>query len=242
MPIVSIPGFADPFSSLSHLIGAGIFLFLSFFLIRRGRGDRARVASLVIFSFGAVLLLSISGVYHLLQPSGAAREVLRRLDHAAIFILIACSFTPPHVILFCGPGRWAMLLLIWMFAVVAISLKLVFFSYLPPVVGTGLYLAMGWLGLVSGISLAKRHGFNLAAPLLWGGVAYSIGAVFDVLRWPVLWPGVVQSHEVFHIAVLAGLAFHWAFIYGIADGRLTPIREPIEAASPEACSAPSPGR
>jgi predicted membrane channel-forming protein YqfA (hemolysin III family) len=47
-----------------------------------------------------------------------------------------------------------------------------------------------------------------------------VGAVLDILRWPVLVPGVIQWHEVFHVAVLVGLAFHWAFIYHIADGRL----------------------
>src|SRR5687768_17309979 len=85
MPLTSIPGFADPFSSLSHLLGAAIFLALGVFLIRRGAGNAARVASLVVFVIGSVLLLSISGTYHLLDHSGAARRVLRVLDHCAIF-------------------------------------------------------------------------------------------------------------------------------------------------------------
>ncbi|MCC6494124.1 MAG: hemolysin III family protein [Pirellulales bacterium] len=222
MPLISIPGFADPVSSLSHLVGAGVFLVMGTFLVRRGAGSAARMASLAIFSFGAVLLLSISGVYHLLQRDGTPREVLRVLDHAAIFVLIACSFMPPHVILFRGPWRWGMLVAVWTFAAAAITVKSVFFGVLPEIVGTGLYLGMGWIGLISGIALWRRFGFAFIAPLLWGGVAYSIGAVLDVLHWPVLVPGVVQWHEVFHVAVLAGLTLHWAFIYGIADGRLSP--------------------
>jgi len=231
MPPISIPGFADPFSSLSHLVGAGVFLVLGVFLIRRGLGDVGRVASLAVFVFGGVLLLSISGVYHMLPSNGPARDVLQRLDHAAIFILIACSFTPPHAILFRGPGRWGMLLLIWTFAVVSISVKMFFFGDMPAALGTGLYLGMGWIGLASGLVLWRRFGFSLVAPLLWGGVAYSVGAVLDILRWPVLVPGVVQWHEVFHLFVLTGLAFHWAFIYGVADGRLS--------ARPEAESDPA---
>src|SRR5215213_5458383 len=109
MPLTPIPGFADPFSSLSHLLGAVVFLALGFVLIRRGAGNTARVVSLLIFILGSVLLLSVSGTYHLLDPTGTAREVMRRLDHAAIFVLIACSFTPPHVIMFRGAGRWGVL-------------------------------------------------------------------------------------------------------------------------------------
>lgn len=222
MPITAIPGFADPFSSLSHLLAAGVFLVLGIFLIRRGAGNTARVVSLSVFVFGSVLLLSVSGAYHLLDPTGSAREVMRVLDHAAIFILIACSFTPPHVILFRGPGRWGILLVVWAFAVVAITLKCIYFRDMPVWLGLGLYLGMGWMGLVGGVALWRRHGFRFIAPVFWGGVAYSIGAVMEYLHWPTIVPGVIQPHEVFHVAVLIGLAFHWSFIYGIADGHWTP--------------------
>ena len=70
MPTIPIPGFSDPFSSLSHLIGAGIFLALTVLLVRRGAGNTARMVSLAVFGLGAVLLLSISGTYHLLDPKG----------------------------------------------------------------------------------------------------------------------------------------------------------------------------
>ena len=242
MPLTSIPGFADPFSSLSHLFGALVFLVLGVFLIRRGAGNAARVVSLLIFIAGSVLLLSVSGTYHLLDPSGPTREVMRLVDHAAIFILIACSFTPPHVILFRGPGRWGMLLLVWTFAVVAITLKCIYFRTMPDVVGLGLYLGMGWIGLIGGIALWRRLGFAFIAPIFWGGVAYSIGAVMEQVGWPTLLPGVIQPHEVFHIAVLIGLAFHWSFIYGIADGRLAPCFDDDESIAAEACPAPLRGR
>lgn len=223
MPAVTpIPGFSEPFSSLSHLVGAGLFLLLSIFLVRRGRGDTGRVVSLIIFCFGSVLLLSISGVYHLVDPSGEARRVLQVLDHACIFILIACSFTPIHYIMFRGWGRWGVLALVWTFAVSAITLKTIYFYSMPNALGLSLYLGMGWIGLGSGLALWRRYGYHFVEPILYGGVAYSIGAVLEYLQWPVLVPGVVQWHEVFHVAVLIGLGFHWAFAYAIADGRLSP--------------------
>lgn len=232
--VTPIPGFSEPFSSLSHLLGAGLFLLLSIFLVRRGRGDTGRVVSLVIFSVGSILLLSISGTYHLLDPQGEARKVLQVLDHACIFVLIACSFTPIHYILFRGWGRWGILLLIWAFAATAITLKSVYFYTMPHGVGLALYLGMGWIGLGSGLALWRRFNFAFVEPILWGGVAYSVGAVMEFLHWPVLIPGVLQWHEVFHIAVLIGLAFHWSFIYAIADGRLAPRpRAPHNAAQGE---------
>lgn len=222
MPLHPIPGFSDPFASLSHLFGALLFLAMSFVLVRRGAGSAARVVGLVIFSFGAIFLLSISGTYHLLDPEGAARRFMRVLDHAAIFVLIACSFTPIHVILFRGVGRWGALLVIWTFAVVAIICKSVYFYTMPEWLGLALYLGMGWIGLASGLALYRHYGFAFVAPILWGGLAYSIGAILDHMKWPVLLPGMVRAHEVFHLAVLIGLAFHWSFIYSIADGRASP--------------------
>lgn len=232
--MIPIPGFAEPFSSLSHLFGAGVFAALSVPLLARARGRADRVVSVAIFCLGAVLLLAISGVYHLLNPTGTARIVLQRLDHAAIFILIAASFTPVHVLLFRGWGKWGILVLVWVYAIVAISLKMVFFDELPPVWGLALYLAMGWIGIVPGVALWRRYGFAFIKPVVWGGIAYSVGAVLEALHWPVLVPGVIQWHECFHVAVLVGLAFHWAFIYHIADGHLT--ASPVQRAG----SSPSP--
>jgi channel protein (hemolysin III family) len=176
------------------------------------------VASLSVFVFSCVLLLSLSGVYHLLTPDTAARGVLLRLDHAAIFVLIAGSFTPVHAILL--RERWQQYLLagIWGAALTGLVLKTVYFDATPPWLGLLMYLGLGWLGLISTVALARRFGVRFVLPLVWGAAAYTLGALADFLRWPVLVPGVIGPHEVFHFAVLAGISFHWAFIRGIASG------------------------
>ena len=214
----SIPGFSDPVASLTHLAGAAVFAVLGGFLIARGRGQARRVVALSIFVLSCVLLLSLSGVYHLLTPKTAARSVLLRLDHAAIFVLIAGSFTPVHAILL--RERWQRYLLagIWGAALAGLVLKTVFFDATPPWVGLLMYLGLGWLGLISTVALARRFGVRFVLPLIWGALAYPLGALADFLRWPVLLPGVIGPHEVFHLAVLAGIAFHWSFIRGIAVG------------------------
>jgi channel protein (hemolysin III family) len=215
--IVSIPGFSDPFSSMSHLLGAAMFTVFSVFLLVRGRGDALRMASLAVFCLGTVFLLSSSGVMHLLGRDGTAHSVMRRIDHAAIFALIACSFTPIHIILFRGTQRWIVLVLVWTVAILGISLKTIYFDSISPAVGTGIYIGMGWIGLASWLAVVKHYGFHFARPIMWGGLAYTIGGVLDSLHWPVLISGVVQWHEVFHVAVLIGLGCHWAFVYSIAN-------------------------
>ena len=216
--IIPIPGFADPFSSLSHLLGAGVFAALSIPLLWRARHCRSAWTSEAVFAFSAVFLLTMSGVYHLMDD-GEAKTVMRRLDHAAIFVLIAASFTPAHIILFRGWKRWVILALVWLFAIVSITLKMVYFDEIQKSIGVSLYLIMGWIGTGTGILLWRQYGFRFMSPILLGGIAYSVGAVMQGIKWPVIIPGVVQWHELFHVLVLVGLSIHWAFNYRIADGR-----------------------
>jgi channel protein (hemolysin III family) len=214
--LLSIRGFSDPVSSLTHLAGAVAFGILSISLIARGRPDAWRVFSLVVFAFSCVLLLSLSGVYHLLTPETAARGVLMRLDHAAIFILIAGSFTPVHVMLLRNRWQQNLLLGIWAAAIAGLTLKTVYFDAMPAWLGLAMYLGLGWLGTISTVAIARRRGLRFVLPLLWGALAYTVGALADQFHWPVLVPGIVGPHEVFHLAVLAGISFHWRFILGIA--------------------------
>ena len=213
----SVAGFSDPLSALTHLAGAAVFARLGVSLVRQGRGELLRTMSLAVFVFSGVLLLSVSGTYHLSAPNSEFRDLLRRLDHAAIFVLIAGSFTPIHAILFHGPWRWGMLAGIWTVALAGLTLKTVYFTAIPEGLGLALYLGFGWLGLVSWIALVRRFGFRFARPVLWGALAYTLGALTDFLRWPVPLPGLVGAHELFHLAVLAGLSFHWLFIRSLAS-------------------------
>ncbi len=216
--LLSIPGFSEPVSSLSHLAGAAVCAVMGGFLIFHGRGERRRTVALSVFVFSCVLLLSLSGVYHLLRHDTVARDVLMRLDHAAIFVLIAGSFTPVHMILLHDRWHRHLLPLIWLAAIAGLALKSAYFDTMPEWLGLMMYLGLGWLGVISAAALAHRYGLRFILPLVWGGLAYTIGAVAEHLHWPVIVPGIVGPHEVFHFAVLAGIAFHWTFIDGIAVG------------------------
>ena len=216
-----IPGFSEPVNSIMHLLGAGVFAVLSVSLLRRGRGNAGPVFLLGVFAFACVFLLSMSGVYHLLSPSGAGREVMRRLDHAAIFALIAATFTPIHGILFQGWRRWLPPVFMWAVAATGISLKIIFFNSVPYWLGLATYLLLGWFGLISAVLLWRRFGASYITLPLLGGLAYTVGAITEFLRWPVLILGVFGPHEAFHIAVLAGIGFFWSFVHAIAAGDMS---------------------
>jgi len=217
--IYHLPGFYEPFSAMSHLFGAVLFFVLGCFLLRRGRGSRRRLIFLGIYVFACVFLLSMSGVYHMLDRPSDGHIVLQRLDHAAIFVLIAGTFTPVHGLLFHGWARWLPLFLIWGLAITGVVIKTVFFHDLHEWLGLTWYLALGWLGVISGFMVARRYGFEFIKPLLWGGAAYSIGAIFDFTGRPEIIPGVVHPHEIFHVAVLIGALYQFHFIWQIAAGR-----------------------
>ncbi len=215
-------GCREPFSSLSHLIGAAVFAGLAYDLVRRGRGDWIRVASLSVFAVCSVQLLLLSGTYHLFWP-GPMREFLLRMDVACVFLLIAGSMTPVHAILFTGFARWGALLLVWTVAITGIVWRILFCSNTPGPEGITFFLLFGWGSAVTAFVLWRRCGWRFIRPAVLSGLAYTLGAIGLVLHRPILVPGLIGPHETWHVAVLCGLAFHWRFVSRFATGTV-PIR------------------
>jgi channel protein (hemolysin III family) len=220
--VYSLGGMSEPASCITHLVGAGVFALLALALLRRGRGDWGRIVVLGIFAYSAVLLLVVSGLYHLCPPRTISRTVLWRLDHCAIFILIAGTFTPVHGILFRGASRWVPLVLIWSAAAAGIGLSAVLLDRSHQWVSLVSYISLGWMGAISGIALWRLHGFPFVTPLVFGGAAYTLGAVLESLHWPTPIPGVFGPHELWHVAVLVGIGLHWKFIDQFATGEERP--------------------
>lgn len=215
MNIYPLPGFSEPFSSIIHLLAAGVFLVLSARLISQRHRQKTAVFSLTLFAFSCIFLLSMSGVYHLLSPESIGRAAFRRIDHAAIFILIAGTFTPVHALLFKGFLRWGILCIIWILSITAITLKTIFFHSIPEWLGLAMFLGMGWIGLFTGILLYRRYDLLFIRYILFGALSYTVGAILEFFHMPILIPGIIGPHELFHIAVITGIAFHWKFIYDI---------------------------
>ena len=197
---------------MTHLFSAPVFLVIGIKMLWKYRGIRSRSVSLLLFVLSVVFLLAMSGVFHLLTPNTDGRYVLQMLDHAAIFTLIASTFTPIHLLHFTGFMRWGILLIIWATAITGITLKSVYFEDFPELLSLTIYLCMGWLGAITGHQLYKRLGLKTIAPLIYGAMAYTLGATLEFVRYPIIITGVIGPHELFHVLVLIGISFHWQFI------------------------------
>jgi len=181
-------------------------------LISRAGGNRLRVAAVSIYVIGVVFALFASGIFHLVDPLTASRAVLQRVDHAAIFFLIAATYTPVHVIEFRGFMRWGILGAVWTTATAGIILKSIYFASVPTWSGLLLYLGLGWAGLISATVLYRAVGLKPLMPLIGGAVAYTAGAVLEFAGVPTILPGIVGPHEMFHVFVLIGVGLHWTYI------------------------------
>lgn len=210
--IYPILGFTHPLSSIIHLLGAVFFTYQAKHMLRRVKGSSIRTISLAVFSGSCIFLLLVSGIYHLLATTGVAHTVFQRLDHAAIFLVIAGTFTPINCILFTGLLRWGFLVTVWVLAISGLIVKTIFFTTIPEWLGLSFYLGLGWMGLFMGFHLWRDYGFAFIQPLVLGGIFYTVGAIIEYHQKLTIVPGIIGPHEILHIAVLLGIGFQWWFI------------------------------
>jgi channel protein (hemolysin III family) len=210
-------GCREPFSAISHLMGAAVYAGLAYRFIALGRGNWIRTISLSVMAVASVLLLLMSGIYHVCWP-GPLREIMLRADVVGVFVLIAASMTPAHAILFTGWARWGSLILIWTVAILGIAWRLVYWDTTHGSAAIIVFLLFGWGSLITGIILWGRFGWTFIQPAILSGIAYSLGAIVLMRDRLVLISGVIGPHEIWHIAVLAGIALQWYFISQFASG------------------------
>lgn len=231
--IISLPGLYQPASALFHLIGSIVFLLFGFRLFKHAKINKEKFF-ILIFILSGVACLSISGIYHSL-PHGESRQLFLRLDHAAIFILIAGSYTVLHNLIFKGTWNHIAIIVMWVFAFAGVFIRIIYFSDFSHLLNLSLYLFQGWLGVVSAMYLCYKLRFDLGKAfkigrlVVYGGIAYTVGALIDFIDPPMVIPGIIGSHELFHIAVLVGIGFHWRFIANHYHQLAT--RLPLEGAS-----------
>ena len=190
-------------NSVSHGIGLLAALAAAPVLVLAAvqRGGAAGIVGASVFGATMVLLYLASTFYHAL-PGKRAKRVFRILDHGAIHLLIAGTYTPFTLGVLRGTWGWTLFGLVWSLAVVGVVLKAVG-GVRHRVLSTGLYLAMGWLVLIAARPLWLRVPPWGLFWLLAGGIAYTAGVAFFAARQ------VRYSHFVWHLFVLAGTACHF---------------------------------
>jgi len=192
---------------VSHQIAAFISFIAGTALVLAARTPRGRWAALV---YGASLctLFSVSAVYHRRRNwSRRARRIVRRLDHSAIYLLIAGTYTPIAALVG-GTRGTTLLAIVWSAAVLGI-LKVNLWTRAPKKVGVALYVLVGWTAAPAFPALAARLGAGPILLFLAGGLAYTVGAVVYATRRPNPYPRVFGYHEVFHALVVAAATGHF---------------------------------
>jgi hemolysin III len=189
--------------SITHGVGllaavAGLVLLL---VLAAATRDPWRVAACSVYATTLVLLYAASTLYHALSRT-RARRVFRVLDHSAIFLLIAGTYTPFALVSLRGPWGWTLLVIIWSLAVAGVAAKALFGARWP-VVSTALYIGMGWTALIALKPLAEHVPAGGIAWLVAGGLAYTGGVVFFA------WTRLRYSHAIWHVFVLAGSVCHY---------------------------------
>jgi hemolysin III len=170
---------------------------------------RASVAA-AIYAASVSALFGVSAIYHRVTWTGPARRRMRRLDHAMIFLLIAGTYTPVGLLVLQGTLATVVLAVVWGGAMAGIVLELARTG--PRWLGVAVYLALGWVAVVTMPQLFVRLGIAGGLLIVAGGLVYSAGAAVYALRRPDPVPAVFGYHEVFHLLVVVGVAAHFLAI------------------------------
>ena len=206
--------FREPFNAWTHLVGAIVALVTGTWLVVSAAGEPWRLASFTVFGLASLGLFGASTLLHAVRAGPRLAGRLRRADHAAIYLLIAGSYTPITLVTLRGHGSvwaWPLSVAVWLLALAGVVFKLVWF-HAPRWLSTGLYLLLGWMVLlaIGPITAALPTGGWVL--LAVGGALYSLGAVVYALQRPDPWPEVVGYHGLWHLFVLAAWAAHLAMM------------------------------
>ena len=196
---------------VSHEFAAGAAV-VGWILLASHAASTAAAAAAHVYGASLFALFAVSAAYHRPRWSRRARAVMRRLDHSAIFLLIAGTYTPMCLLLG-GTAGWALLATVWAGAALGV-LQSIFWARAPKALVAGLAVALGWAVVPTLPPLRAALGSGALSLLLAGGIAYTAGAVVYARRWPDPFPRVFGYHEVFHALVIAAGLCHYAVVLG----------------------------
>jgi hemolysin III len=193
-----------------HLYAFVVFVALGAVLVAIAPGGRERLAA-AVFCGCLVLTFGVSALYHRVAWRPAARRVIRRLDHASIYLLIAGTYTPYGLLVLSGAWRFSILGVVWIGAALAIAQRLLWLDaprWVP--VAAGIFL--GWVGIVAVPQIVDASGLSGTVLVAAGGVLYTLGAVVYAVQRPDFIPTVFGFHELFHVLTVLAASCQFAAI------------------------------
>ncbi len=192
-------------NSLSHLLGVILGIVGLILMLKVADNDTVKLVSAIIYGSSIILLFMTSTVYHSVKKP-STRALMKTLDHCAIYLLIAGTYTPFMLISLSESGGLFYLFAIWAIALFGILFKL-FLGHQYPKISLASYLFMGWFVVFAGNEMldnVSEQGIYLLAA---GGISYTVGAGFYA------WEKLFFNHAIWHLFVLAGAVFHFLSIY-----------------------------
>jgi hemolysin III len=196
-----------------HAVTAPLALVAGIVLVVLADGPVATIST-AVYAASCVLMFGVSAVYHRFHWQERTRLVLKRLDHANIFLLIAGSYTPIALLTLPSPTDWILLLVIWGGALLGIAFR-IFWLHAPRWLYVPIYLALGWAA-VAFLGQIWAANAATAALVIAGGLAYTVGAVAYGLKKPNPFPGRFGFHEIFHACTFIAFVCHWTAILLVA--------------------------
>jgi hemolysin III len=201
----------EPVNGLTHMFAALAAVAGLVALLIIGRTNLGKEISLGIYGVTVILLFSASATYHMVKAKPRVIEILRKFDHAAIYLLIAGSYTPVCYNNFTGFWKWGLLAIIWSFALVGIVIK-IFVIKAPRWVTAGVYVLMGWMVILAMNQMLTMLPTGALVWLAVGGIIYTLGAVVYIIKIFNFIPDKFGFHEVWHIFVILGALAHFIAI------------------------------
>jgi hemolysin III len=186
-------------------------------LVPATSGGRERLAAA---AFGACLVLTfgVSALYHRVDWRPSARRVMRRLDHASIYLLIAGTYTPYGLLVLSGAWQFSILGVVWIGAALAIVQQVVWLDA-PRWVPVAAGIVLGWVGLLALPQIVEASGFSGTFLVAAGGVFYTSGAVVYAMKRPDFRPAVFGFHELFHVLTVLAASCQFAAVTLLVAGR-----------------------
>lgn len=201
----------EPVNTWTHFVLFMAAIVGLVFLIILSKHNISKLITMTIYGVSMILLYGASSLYHWVRTTPQKELLLKKVDHIAIYLLIAGSYTPVFYYGLEGAWRWAMLSVIWILAIIGIALKL-FFIHAPRYVSTAFYVSLGWIALVPFLQLVKNLPMGAIILMAIGGVTYTVGAIIYATKIFDFFPKRFGFHEIFHLFIAAGSIVHYIMI------------------------------
>jgi len=201
----------EPVNTWTHFVLFMAAIVGLVFLIILSKNNISKLITMTIYGVSMILLYGASSLYHWVRTTPQKELLLKKVDHIAIYLLIAGSYTPVFFYGLEGAWRWAMLSVVWSLAIIGMLLK-IWFIHAPRYVSSAFYVSLGWIAIVPFLQLIKNLPMGAIILMAVGGLTYTVGAIIYATKIFDFFPKRFGFHEIFHLFIGAGSIVHYIMI------------------------------